>query len=121
MHAQDRPDFEALAKEDADRVDQLSLSALHKQRLTEIYNRWLKILYGEARKQLNLDGPPAHPNAGIEMVASNDVRRIVTVQFGERARKLLFAQIWIEVSGAAFEVRYQYHGYGYPSGASIAF
>jgi hypothetical protein len=114
----DPPHWETLAAEDADRIDHLNLSPTEKKRVVEIYNRWLRILYGEAGKQLNMSG--LHPERTIEMV-DGDVCRIVTIQFGERGKNELFGQIWIDMHGKRPEVRYQFHGYGYPKEASIAF
>jgi hypothetical protein len=118
MHSQyPAPAFENHASGDRDRIDCLSPPESEKRRLIEIYNRWLKILCGKATKQLGLSGRP--PYAEVELLAGDDVRRAVIVRWSDREKKELFAQLWID--GDRPEVKYRFHGYGYPAEPSAAF
>ena len=115
----DSPDFEAIAVEDAERIALLELGPADVRRVTEIYNRWLKILFGDAGKQLPADG--LRPRPSITLAPGEDVRRSIILRWGNRPQQELFAQIWIDTSGAQPEVKYRFNGYGYPPGNSIAF
>jgi hypothetical protein len=116
MSTFETPDFKSITAEDALRIARLQLEPDDELRVAGAYEHWLQLLCAEARKQRDTSDSHSrfHPHVIVTSVPGRDVRRNVILDWVDGAEPELFAQIWIDRSGA--KVMYRFCGHGYPAG-----